>query len=942
MIPAMRRFFIVLAMVPLPFAHVIAESTPVEYLRDIKPLLRDRCYACHGALKQKAGLRLDTGAAILRGSDEGAVINAAHPVESELLRRIASTDLDERMPPEGDPLKPAEIARLRAWIERGTPAPADEKPEPDPRDHWAFKIPTRAPIPVFRQSNATSVNPIDAFLRVEQEKHGLVVAAPANKATLLRRVYLDLTGLPPGRDALRDFIADESPDAFEKVVDQLLASPEYAQRWARHWLDIWRYADWYGRRHVPDVWNSAPQIWRWRDWVVDSLEADKGFDRMITEMLAADEVAPGDDHARVATGYLVRNWYALNPNQWMRDIVEHTGKAFLALTFNCAHCHDHKYDPISQRDYFRFRAFFEPLQLRQDRVPGEADPGPFEKYEYSKQRKVVLPGMISVFDERLDAQTAIYLRGDERNLPENKPVVSAAMPAFLRGEALAIERIDLPPEAHYPGMKPFIQREETAKRAQALVDAGNKLAAAQREREDLRNSFFASDEPPGDLAISAANALQLLRTEASVRELHVQREIAQAECDAIAARIAADKARFTRSLESADAAAQDAVRAEANVAVQNAELKLVQAKNARALLQTEEGLAETRAATTGTARTAEEKSRGASALKSADDQIAAARKVLATARTAVETKKTNYTPLTPSFPAQSSGRRRALAAWMTSRENPLTARVAINHIWMRHFHTPLVASVFDFGRNGATPTHPELLDWLAVEFIEHGWSMKHMHRLIVTSAAYQRVSVVPASETERGAFARNEAIDPENRFLWRMNPGQMEAEVVRDSVLRLAGTLEAMRGGAPIPNTDAEKSKRRSLYFECYPEPGGQSDFASAFDPPEPMECYRRTKTVVPQQALTLSNSTLVAQQSIIIAKELSCRAARADEVAGADARAFIVAAYEHLLARTPGDNEREACERFLGKQQQASSAEDARASLVRVLLNHNDFISIR
>ena len=349
----------------------------VDYLREIKPLLRERCYACHGALKQKNQLRLDTGQAVRRGGKHGPVILTNDVARSPLLWRVTSTNSDERMPAEGEALTPEQVGRLRNWIAQGAPSPTDEKPEPDPREHWAFQGPRRPPVPPIAHRLSPIGNPVDAFILAEQEKRGLKASPEARKEVLLRRVYLDLIGLPPTREELHAFLGDSSPDAYEKVVNRLLDSPQYGERWARHWMDIWRYADWYGRRHVPDVWNSAPQVWRWRDWMVRALNADKGYDRLLVEMLAGDEVAPEDEETRVPTAYLVRNWYALNPNQWMRDIVEHTGKAFLGLTFNCAHCHDHKYDPITQRDYFQFRAFFEPLQVRQDWVPGEPNPGPF-------------------------------------------------------------------------------------------------------------------------------------------------------------------------------------------------------------------------------------------------------------------------------------------------------------------------------------------------------------------------------------------------------------------------------------------------------------------------------------------------------------------------------------------------------------------------------------
>src|SRR5438128_690382 len=247
-------------------AHVGAlAAQSVDYLREIKPLLKARCYSCHGALKQKAELRLDTGEAIRRGGKHGPVVLTNEVAKSPLLLRVTSTDPDERMPAEGNALTPEQIARLRNWIGQGAAFPANEKPEADPREHWAFKPPTRPPAPPIRHPPSVIRNPIDAFIFAELEKRGLVSSPEAGKEVLLRRVYLDLIGLPPTLQELHDFLATRSPDAYEQVVNRLLSSPQHAERWARHWMDIWRYADWYGRRHVPDVWNSAPQVWRWRD-----------------------------------------------------------------------------------------------------------------------------------------------------------------------------------------------------------------------------------------------------------------------------------------------------------------------------------------------------------------------------------------------------------------------------------------------------------------------------------------------------------------------------------------------------------------------------------------------------------------------------------------------------------------------------------------------------
>ena len=282
---------------------------------------------------------------------------------------------------------------------------ADPDLTPADRGHWSFKPPVRPKVP-------PTGHPIDAFVRARLQKEGLKPSLEADRLTLIRRLTLDLTGLPPTPQEVDAFLADQSPDAYEKVVDKLLASPRYGERWGRHWMDIWRYSDWYGWRAQNQVRYSQRHIWHWRDWIVESVNKDKGYDEMIVEMLAADEVAPEDASNLVATGFLVRNWFKWNYNQWMRDNVEHTGKAFLGLTLNCCHCHDHKYDPITQEEYFRFRAFFEPLELRHDRWANEPDPGPFKKYVYGVAYGPITSGMIRVFDEKLDAQTFMYTGGD--------------------------------------------------------------------------------------------------------------------------------------------------------------------------------------------------------------------------------------------------------------------------------------------------------------------------------------------------------------------------------------------------------------------------------------------------------------------------------------------------------------------------------------------------
>jgi mono/diheme cytochrome c family protein len=905
-----------------------AQDATVDYLRDVKPIFAERCFACHGALSQESELRLDTAAQMLAGGDSGPAIDVDDPAASLLLERVSDPDESSRMPPEGEPLSVDEIELLRRWIAAGAAAPEDEQPEVDPRDHWSFRPIVRPEVPVVDDED-WSGNPIDRFIAARHAAEGLTASPPAANSTLLRRLYLDLIGLPPSRDELRAFLADEAPDAYERVVDDLLARPQYGERWGRHWMDVWRYSDWYGRRNVPDVMNSYPQIWRWRDWIVGSLNDDRGYDEMVRQMLAADELCPTVDENIVATGFLVRNWFKWNYNQWMKDNVEHVGKAFLGLTLNCCHCHDHKYDPISQEEYFAFRAIFEPLELRQDRVPGLPDPGEFKKYVYAESYGPIAAGMIRVFDERLDAETYMYEGGDARKRIEGRGPVEPGVPAILGGRDFEVTPVNLPAEASNPGLKMFVQEEELAKCRQAISAADAALAEARAAAE-------ASED---------ADAMREL-LEARVESCDCTCAVSRADLASLEARIAAEQIRFggdeiafteqTRTASRLERTANIA-RAETNVAA--AQLALAES---RALNETDEKRAEK--------------------IKAAEAALTEAQETLTTAQESLADETTDYTPLTPHYPRQSTGRRAALAHWITSEQNPLTARVAANHIWARHFGQPLVVSVANFGRNGDAPTHRELLDWLASELMEHDWSMKHLHRLITTSHTYRQASGRQASS--RGAADATAAeLDPDNRYLWRFNTLRMEAEVVRDSVLYVAGELDLTMGGQEIDHTEGLTSKRRSMYFSSHGEK--QMQMLELFDGPNVGDCYRRTSSIVPQQALALVNNSLTLGSSRVLAKRLYRGQADGGDVAGFDDR-LITVGFEQVLSRTPSAAELDMSRRFLGQQAELFAgqsrepiadesqaapeiaapaivpAERAYENFIHALINHNDFVTIR
>jgi hypothetical protein len=949
---------IVLVLAAAPPAGVGAAAEPVNYVRQVKPILKSRCSSCHGALKHKAGLRVDTAAAIRRGGDSGPAIEAGQSDASLIIERVTEADPALRMPPEGAALDADQIATLRSWIDQGAIAPSDEPAEADPRRHWAFIAPVRPEVPRVRATHRVA-NPIDAFLAREHERRQLTPLGPAPPQVLLRRVYLDLIGLPPTRKQLHEFLADPSEAAYTRVVERLLASPQYGERWARHWMDVWRYSDWYGRRAVPDVLNSYAQIWRWRDWIVRSLNDDKGYDRMVREMLAADELAPGDDSALVATGFLVRNWYRWNYNTWMKDNVEHTGKAFLGLTLNCAHCHDHKYDPITHEDYFAFRAIFEPLELRHDRVPGEPDPGPYPKYEYGKAYKPITSGMVRVFDEKLDAQTFLYTRGESRNIVPGRPPIAPGVPAFLDSRSFRVEPVDLPRESSFPGLRAFIQREEQAARDEAVVRAEKALTTAREQAAAIARAlaetearspwalanprafadalatalaFPESVAPPPEL-VAAREAVDRVRL--GLRVAESQHALAEADRRAVHARIAADVARHGGGGSTGDLAAlkRSAARAERHTAAARRVLEHVQAELAAWTVR----------------------GKGAAEVKKAEDRLAATKKALAAVRPVKEEESDEYTPLSPTYPRQSTGRRSALARWITDRGNPLTARVAVNHIWRWHFGTPLVATTYDFGRNGAAPTHPELLDWLAVELMEptapsdSPWSLKALHRMIVTSNAY-RMRSHAADATDHGAGSA----DPENRWLWRFPTARMEAEVVRDSLLYLAGALDPALGGPDIDFAKGLTADRRSLYFTHHGE--ARMPFLELFDAADACEAYKRTSTVVPQQALALTNNELLLDLSQTLAERLWAVAACAEDTPEREA-AFLSAVWEQILTRSPSPRERELAMDFLARQaallgrsagappHRSDAAGDAparaRRDLVHALFSHNDFLTI-
>jgi hypothetical protein len=900
----------------------------VDYSTQIKPVLHERCFVCHGALKQRAGLRLDTVELMLKGGDSGPAITPRAASKSILLQRVSSTDVEERMPPEHEaqPLSPAQIALVRAWIDQGAPAPENETPESDPRDHWAFQAIVRPEVPNVANQQWVQ-NPVDAFLSHQHQNNGLTPQPEALSIVQLRRLYLDLIGIPPAAEEIAAFEGDLSPKAYRKTVDRLLDDPRHGERWARHWMDIWRYSDWSGLGD--QLRNSQKHIWHWRDWIVESLNADTPYDEMVRLMLAADERHPNDLDKLRATGFLARNYILFNRNQWMDATVEHVSKGFLGLTMNCAKCHDHKYDPIRHVDYYRMRAFFEPYHARLDVVPGEAD--------------LARDGIPRAYDRLLDTPTYRFVRGSESN-PDKSTPIAPGVPEILACKELKIEPISLPIEAWQPEHRDWVvdahlatatrsvdAANATALRArQKLATAKEKSEAEQLAQNEKSGKEIATTVSPAPAQAAVAEAtLELKVADMAAALANAERVSVQRRADAMQAdRAAADqndsaltkiKTEKTAAAVQAERHAQ-AAKAWHNVAL--AELDLYRAKSDKKK-PAEEKLA--------TARQALEKAHlRAQAIVKPEDQYT---RLIGAEWTPTRFFHSTQDDPTVEFPQQSTGRRSALADWITDPRNPLTARVAANHIWTRHMGTSLVPTEFDFGRNQAQPTHRDLLDWLAAELIDSGWSMKHLHRVIVNSAAYQMSSSVAGGEA-------NAAKDHDNHYLWRRTPIRLEAQIVRDSILALAGTLDLTMGGPSVLPAMQDTSKRRSLYF--FHSDNERNLFLTTFDEALVKECYRRDQSIVPQQALALTNSQLVLDHANEIANQLS------DGIA--DDADFIRKAFAVLLGINADDAELTASQQALDAWRQLpkpsketeDTTDNPRAHLVWALLNHNDFVTLR
>ncbi len=843
------------------------QAAPVEFVRDIQPILAQHCWKCHGPDKQQGGLRLDVRESALKGGDsEEPAVVPLHAGQSRLILLITSKDENERMPPEGEPLSATQIEKLRRWIDGGAVWPESGEPAAaartelvvtdDDRNHWSFRpLPSVTPPDV--RDEAWVRTPVDRFIRFALEAKGLSPNPPADPRALLRRVYFDLVGLPPAPEDIDAFlaVAHRNPGS---AFGQLLASRHYGERWARHWLDVARYADSNGMEADHD----RPHAYRYRDFVIRALNDDMPFDQFVRWQLAGDELAPDIPDAIAATGFIVagvsevlnvpmeEEKLRLRANE-LDDMVSTTGQALLGLTLGCCRCHDHKYDPIPTRDYYRLMRVFN---------GGDRTDVPLAAPDVAREHQ-----------EKLAAWQADYDAAAKRR------------DAWLK-------------EAR----QPFAESLRAARIDKLPLDAAEKqLLKEQRESGDakkLANRF------KQELTISDADYVAALPEAEQAR---------WRELDADLQRVSQRKP-----------AALPLAFAFADVAAEPRETWFFErgdflARNEKMDLGFLTVL-----------------TRG----KTADEYWATARQ--------------------HRLRDDSTQQRRALAEWITDLEHgagPLLARVMVNRVWQHHFGEGLVSTPNDFGTRGERPTHPELLEWLAGEFVRSGWSVKHLHELIVNSATYQQSSAYDESKA---------AIDPDNRLLWRVRPRRLEAELLRDAMLAAAGTLnlqmygpsfkppiavEAMQARNvknPYPRdaVDAPDTRRRTVYL--FHKRVVQYPLLQAFDAPDAqVSCGRRVNTTVAPQALALLNDPFVRLR----AEELARRAANE---AGGDLDAQIRRAFVLSLARELAPEELEELRRFVTGQSASRrergtpAAEEAAlhaamTDLCQTLFGLNEFIYV-
>jgi len=959
---------------------------PVDFAKDIQPIFEAHCLKCHGPEKQKGGWRVDVKDVALTGGDNYAPnVRAGKSAESPLIHFVAGLDPDMKMPVKGDPLQPEQIGLLRAWIDQGAQWPDDGK-KIDPLDWWSLKPLQRQAVPAIAGAN----NPIDAFIRTKLAEKKLNPSREAGRRTLIRRVFFDLTGLPPTPEEIEAFIAAPDAQAYEKLVDRLLASPRHGERWARHWLDVVHYGD----THGYDKDKPRENAWPYRDYVVRALNEDKPYTRFVQEQIAGDVLFPGTSDGLVALGFIAAGpWDFIGHAEVPEtktdgkiarhldrdDMVANTIGTFTSATIHCAQCHNHKFDPISQADYYSLQAVFAALDRTDKKYFADATMTKRFNELDGRQRKIA--DRVKTIEQqavkaggeplaKLDAEIAEALKktgGNTRGEFGYHSALSAKQDAVKwvqvdLGRSVVVEKIVVQPSFDTfnnigAGFGfPLRYKVEVSDDVEFKADV---IGVAAKVSEDVPN--------PGTTAQSFATTgatgryVRVTALKLAPRKDDYILALAELQViDSTGHNLAANAP--VTALDSIEAPPRwrkanlvDAIAPQPDRSGELAELKqrrgtLLEnamtpaARGERTKIAAEmegvsqelRGFPKPDVVYAGTVHDGTGNFRGTGAdggkprpiFLLARGQVTQPREEMAPGTlSALRFQPARFT-LAPDAPE--GERRAALARWITAPQNPLTWRSIVNRVWQYHFGRGLVETTNDFGRNGGLPSHPELLDWLATEFRDRGQSLKQLHRLIVTSATYRQ-----ASETNAGA----EKIDANNALLWRQNRRKLEAEAVRDSVLAVSGKLELTMGGpgwrdfviehpahSPhykygLANPEDPRIWRRSIYrfiVRSQTQP-----WMTSLDCADPsMRVDKRNESLSALQALALLNNGFMVTQ----ARHFAERVQREKP----DLSAQVERAHWLAVGGAPSPADREKLVRFAEAQ--------GLPNLCRVLLNLNAF----
>jgi uncharacterized protein DUF1553/uncharacterized protein DUF1549/cytochrome c len=831
-----------------------AADRQVSFSKDILPIFQASCWTCHGATVQSSGLDLRTRESAMKGGEHGVVLAPGKAESSRLYRLVAGLE-QPRMPMNGK-LTPDQVEIFKLWIDQGAQWEAEPGPASEARNWWAFKKPVRPAVPLTSVERMNR-HPVDAFLMKAMQAQGVKPAPPADRQTLLRRAYMDLIGLPPTLEQAAEFLDDPSPDAWEKLIDRLLASPQYGERWGRHWLDVARYADSNGFEHDFD----RPNAWRYRDYVIRSFNQDKPYDQFLREQIAGDELEPVTTDSLTATGFL-RSYAKVgyrekdNPEfryEYLDDMIATIGRGILGLTVQCARCHDHKFDPIPQTDYYRMQAsLFGSVEVNHPLTsPEEA-----RIYE---AKTAEIDGRVNEIRQKIRTLEQPY-----RN--------TLLPPKYKKFPRNVQDAIAIPEDRRTPGQQLLASQ----------VIRTVSVSSAEIERIMT----------PEDLA-------ERRRLDAQIAAINKERP----KPIPVAMGMTDGDYRFTPDGPGDEPAPGKGVKREA------IEGSYLHTGPGRYQVPPSYFLVR-----------GDVNSRG-------PEMKPGFVSVITYGNPPVEL---------PPASRHTSGRRRAMAEWLVSPENPLTARVIVNRIWHHHFGRGIVATLDNFGKMGELPSNQELLDWLSIEFMDRGWSIKQMHRLLMTSQAYKM--------TSQFNDASNLAKDPEDRLWWRFRIQRVDAEVLRDSVLAVSGGLNTEMFGKPVfpklpaeilaqtkegiwlEHEDGPEVWRRSIYI--YRKRGLPFPLLDVFDlPNQNVSCGARNVSTVPTQALALMNDEFIVRQAQLFASRL-------EEAAPGDPRKQVELGYRLALSRPPDQEERRLAIEFLARHKLADFA--------HVLLNLNEFLYVR